>query len=61
MLSVVILWSIQVGSLDGFDGEVCSATLGDHTAYAPTYSAADFRRIQVGMTAEQVQQLLGTL
>ena len=59
VLSVVILWSIQVGSLDGFEGEVCSATLSDHTWYAPTYSAAGFRRIQVGMTAEQVQQLLG--
>ena len=59
VLSVIVLWSIHVGSLDGVQGEVCAATLGDHTAYAPTYSTSGFRRVQVGMTTEQVQQLLG--
>lgn len=58
-LSVPVLWGSHIASPDGLAGEVCSATLGDHTEYAAAYSASGFRRIRVGMSAEQVRQLLG--
>ena len=59
LLALVILGSIQIAGADGFQGALCALTLGDHTTYAPAYTASGFERVQMGMTRRQVEQLLG--
>ena len=59
LLAVSVMTAMNVATVDGVGDEVCAAVRGDHTSYASTYSAASFKRVQLGMTFQAVQQLLG--
>ena len=50
----------QRWSLDGVQGLVLTAVLGQDTAYASGYSDRAFRSVRVAMTQEQVHSLLGS-
>ena len=58
-VTVATVGSIQITAIDGFHGSLCSVILGDHTAYGPRYSTAGFKSITQGMTAQEVEKLVG--
>ena len=45
--------------LDGFFGEISGLVLSSDTKYSETYSHKKFRKIEIGMTEEQVIELIG--
>jgi hypothetical protein len=59
LLAVAIAGGIQVATVDGFGGALCSTILADHTMYAPSYSASGFNRIKAGMSLQEVAGLVG--
>jgi hypothetical protein len=59
LLAIAIVGGIQAASIDGFHGAACSTILGDHTEYAPSYSASGFNRITTGMSVHEVEGLVG--
>ncbi len=59
LLAVAIVGGIQVATVDGFRGALCSTILTDHTTYAPSYSASGFNRVEVGMSLQEVEGLVG--
>jgi hypothetical protein len=59
LLAVAIVGGVQAATVDGFRGALCSTILGDHTMYAPSYSASGFNRIRAGMSVQQVEGLVG--
>jgi hypothetical protein len=59
LVAVAIVGGIQVATIDGFQGALCSTILADHTTYAPSYSASGFNRAKVGMSLQEVEGLVG--
>ena len=51
--------ALQFWLLDGIQGEIASWTLGEHTEYSAGYSDEGFRRIEPGMSSEEVIRLIG--
>ena len=49
----------HVSLLDGIDGTLLSALLGDDTVYAEGYSDAKFRQVVLGSSQEEVFSILG--
>lgn len=45
--------------IDGIKGELLALLLGENTVYSKNYSDNAFRKITIGMTKEEVEQLLG--
>jgi outer membrane protein assembly factor BamE (lipoprotein component of BamABCDE complex) len=61
VLAVTAVAAVAVHAflLDGLDGWLLARAMGDDTTYAPHYSDAAFRRVQIGMNREAVDRLLG--
>lgn len=59
LVGISVVATIEARTLDKFDGTVTLLLLGDHTEYAPSYSDSGFRRIRTGMTAVEVEAILG--
>jgi len=59
LLAVAIVASVQIVTVDGFQGALCSTILADHTTYAPSYSASGFNRLKSGMSVQDVEALVG--
>jgi len=49
----------HVSLLDGIDGTLLSALLGDDTVYAAGYSDAKFQQVALGSSKEEVLSILG--
>ncbi len=49
----------HVSLLDGIDGTLLSAVLGDDTVYAEGYSDAKFRQVALGSSQQEVLSILG--
>ncbi len=45
--------------LDGLDGALWSLPLKEDTAYAPDYTDRGFRKVRIGMSRNDVTELLG--
>ena len=52
-------YAIHVSLLDGIDGTLLSALLGDDTIYAEGYSDVKFRQVALGSSQEEVLSILG--
>ena len=59
LLGFTFVGAVEAWTLDGFDGSLRLLLLGDHTRYAQSYSDTAFKRIEVGMTPDQVEGILG--
>lgn len=56
----IILLSLHVWLIDGFDGAVFRWLMGsEDTVYAPGYSDSRWRKVGVGMSRAEVDALLG--